>query len=96
VNLFLIIGKIPKGSNQSLNVLGRGSHSKTQTTITSRRVGHEIGKWPMRGRFQAEKVTGSPTFDILPLRIMSSRLTRSSIGILLLMTRVESLIPLYK
>jgi hypothetical protein len=30
--------------NQSLNVLGGGSHSKTQTTITNRRVGHKFRK----------------------------------------------------
>jgi hypothetical protein len=48
MNLPLIIGKITKSSNQSLNVFRRGSHSKTQTTITSRRVGHEIEKGPRR------------------------------------------------
>jgi hypothetical protein len=32
----------------------------------------------------------------LPLRIISSRLTKSIAGILLLVTRVESVTPLYK
>jgi hypothetical protein len=32
----------------------------------------------------------------LPLKIMSSRLSKSSLGILLFVTRVESLTPLYK
>jgi hypothetical protein len=40
----LIIGKITKRSNQDLNIFRRGSHSKTQTTITSRRIGHKIEK----------------------------------------------------
>jgi hypothetical protein len=47
-------------------------------------------------RFQAEYATGAPTFDTLPLRIISSRLTRSTAGILLLVTRVESVMPRYK
>jgi hypothetical protein len=54
MNSPLIIGKITKRSNQSLNVFRRGSHSKTQTTITSRRVGHEMKKDLGGGRFQAE------------------------------------------
>jgi hypothetical protein len=51
MNSPLIIGKIIKRSNQSLNVFRRGSHSKTQTTITSRRVGHEMKKDLGGGRF---------------------------------------------
>jgi hypothetical protein len=48
------------------------------------------------GRFQAEYATGAPTFDTLPLRIISSRLTKSAEGILLLVTRVESASPRYR
>jgi hypothetical protein len=48
------------------------------------------------GRFQAEYAIGAPIFDTLPLRIISSRLTKSTTGILLLVTRVESVTPLYK
>jgi hypothetical protein len=91
-----MIGKITKWSNQNLNFFERGSHSKTQTTVTSRRVGHKIEKGLGRCRFQAEYATGESIFDTLPLRIISSRLTKSTVGILLLVTRVESVTPLYK
>jgi hypothetical protein len=48
------------------------------------------------GRFQAEYATGAPTFDTLPLSIISSRLTKSTAGILLLVTQVESARPRYR
>jgi hypothetical protein len=48
------------------------------------------------GKFQAEYATGAPTFDTLPLRIISSRFTESTEGILLLVTRVESARPRYR
>jgi hypothetical protein len=48
------------------------------------------------GRFQAEYATGAPMFDTLPLSIISSWLTKSTTGILLLVTRVESVRPRYK
>jgi hypothetical protein len=44
MSLPLIIGKITKRSNQDLNIFGRGSHSKTQATITSRRIRYKIEK----------------------------------------------------
>jgi hypothetical protein len=48
------------------------------------------------GKFQAEYATGAPTFDTLPLRIISSQFTKSREGILLLVTRVESARPRYR
>jgi hypothetical protein len=48
------------------------------------------------GRFHVEQDTGAPAFETLTLRIISSRLNKSSLGILLFVTRVESLTPLYK
>jgi hypothetical protein len=38
MNLPLIIGDITKRNNQSLNLFERGSYSKTQTTVTGRRI----------------------------------------------------------
>jgi hypothetical protein len=48
------------------------------------------------GRFQAEYATGAPIFDTLPLKIISIQLTKSTAGILLLVTWVESVTALYK
>jgi hypothetical protein len=48
------------------------------------------------GRFQAEYATGAPMFDTLPLSIISSRLTKSTARILLLVTWVESARPQYR
>jgi hypothetical protein len=47
MSLPLILWETPEWGNKSFNVLRRGSHSKTQATITSRRVGHKLRKWPM-------------------------------------------------
>jgi hypothetical protein len=46
-------------------------------------------------RFQAEYATGAPILDTLPLSIISSRLTKSTAGILLLVNRVELARPRY-
>jgi hypothetical protein len=38
MNLPLVVRNFSERGNQSTNFFGRGSHSKTQTTITSRRI----------------------------------------------------------
>jgi hypothetical protein len=48
------------------------------------------------GRFHAEYAKGVLAFETLPLDIMSSQLSKSSLGMCLLATWVESLMPVYE
>jgi hypothetical protein len=67
-----------------------------RTAVLDRRVGYELGKGSLWGRFEAEYEKGAPAFETLPLIIESTRLNTSSSEIRLLIIRVGSLTQVYR
>jgi hypothetical protein len=96
MDLPFIIRNLSERGNQGTNFFSRGLHSKAQTAISAGGFDTKRVKALGGGKFQAEYATGAPTFDTLPLRIISSQFTKSKEGILLLVTRVESARPQYR
>jgi hypothetical protein len=96
VDLPFVIRNFPERGNQSVNFFGRGRTLRPKPPSVTGGFDTKRVKALGGGRLHAEYATGAPIFDTLPLRIISSRFTKSVEGIFLLVTRVESARPRYR